>query len=111
MFYNFTYVLLANYSFICNDYKNLRHIKAAYSNLCMKIHLTSKQHLTNIFKMRFLMRNWLKYAQQCQNGIFEKMLGNNGTLTVKYGSPHYIHIEVLGIPLITDADKHALRLC
>ena len=23
--------------------------------------------------MRFLMRNWLKYAQQCQNGIFEKM--------------------------------------
>ena len=23
--------------------------------------------------MRFLMKNFLKYAQQCQNGIFKKM--------------------------------------
>ena len=40
----------------------------------MKIDLTSKltEYRTNIFKMRFLMRNNIKYAQQCQNGIFEK---------------------------------------
>ena len=55
--------------FVCKLY-----IKEAYSNLCMKIHLTSKvtQYITNIFKMRLLMRNWLEYVQQCQNGIFEK---------------------------------------
>ena len=49
-------------------------LKEAYSNLCMKIHLTSKltEYLTNIFKMRFLIKNNIKYAQQCQNGIFEK---------------------------------------
>ena len=49
----------------------------------MKIHTRSKltQYLINIFKMRFLMRNCLKYAQQCQNGIFlENVSGNNGTL-------------------------------
>ena len=52
----------------------VRNVKEAYSNLCMKIRLTSKltQYLTNLFKMRFLMRNSIKYAQQCQNGIFEK---------------------------------------
>ena len=53
----------------------LSYLKEAYSNLCMKIYLTSKvtQYLTNIFKIRFLMRNWLKYAQQCQNGNFVKV--------------------------------------
>ena len=52
----------------------LCYIKEAYSNLCMKIYLSSKltKYLTNIFKMGFLMRNSIKYAQQCQNGIFEK---------------------------------------
>ena len=46
-------------------------IKEAYSNLCMKIHLTQlTQYLTNIFKMRFMMRNCIKYAQQCQKWNF-----------------------------------------
>ena len=27
-----------------------------------------------------MMRNCLKYAQQCQNGIFKKLVGQHGTL-------------------------------
>ena len=48
--------------------------KEVYLNICMKIHISSKltQYLLNIFKTRFLMRNCLKYEQQCQNGIFKK---------------------------------------
>ena len=89
--------------------------KEAYSNLCMKIHLTSKltQYLTNIFKMRFLMRNSIKYSQQCQNGIFEQNMScNNGTLTNYMDLPLYIiyTLKYRDSP-ITDADKHALRPC
>ena len=53
---------------------NAMPLKEAYSNCCMKIYLTSKltQYLTNIFKMRFLMRNCIKFAHRSQNGIFEK---------------------------------------
>ena len=61
-------------SYVCPFTSQEYLLKEAYSNLCMKIHLTSKltQYLTNIFKMRFLMRNCIKYAKQCQNRIFEK---------------------------------------
>ena len=90
-------------------------VKEAYSNLCIKIHLTSKltQYLTNIFKMRFLMRNCIKYAQQCQNGIFEKMCrATNGTQTSYMDLPLYIMYTLkYRDSLITDADKHGLRPC
>ena len=55
------------------------------------------------------MRNCLKYAQQCQNGIFEKtcqatMVSNS----VMWISPrYYVHNESMGNPLIPDAEKHA----
>ena len=40
----------------------------------MKIHISSKltQYIIDVFKMKFLKRNCLKYTQQCQNGIFKK---------------------------------------
>ena len=66
---------IVNLFFLQRHYDSTtQHLKEAYSILCMKIHLTSKitKYITNIFKMRFLMRNCSKYAQQCQNGIFEK---------------------------------------
>ena len=65
------YKMFNNISIFFHPHQSL---KEAYSNLCMKIHLTSKltQYLANIFKMRFLKRNCIKYAKQCQNGIFEK---------------------------------------
>ena len=49
----------------------VRNLRDIFQSL-HEIHLTLKltQYLTNIFKMRFLMRNCIKYAQQCQNGIF-----------------------------------------
>ena len=50
------------------------HVKEVYSNICMKIHRSSEL-IVSIFKMIFLMRNCLKYAQQCQNGIFKKHVG------------------------------------
>ena len=43
------------------------NLKEVYSNLCMKIHISSKvtQYLIlNIFKTRFLMRNCLKKCTQ-----------------------------------------------
>ena len=68
------YVKFNHYKHKKSEWVTYGIIKEAYSNLCMKIHLTSKltQYLTNIFKMRFLMRNCIKYANQCQNRIFEK---------------------------------------
>ena len=43
--------------------------KGAYSNNCMQIDRASKltKYITRIYEMRFLMRNYLKYTQQCQN--------------------------------------------
>ena len=42
--------------------------KGAYFDICMKINMVSKlaQYLTNLYKMRILMSNSLKYTQQCQ---------------------------------------------
>ena len=71
----------------------------------MKIYISSKltQYLTSIFKMRFLMRNCLKYVQQCQSGIFKKTC-------LLCGSPlDILYIGSMGNPLIPDAEKHALR--
>ena len=98
---------------IKTDYRLTR--KEVYSNICMKIHLSLKltQYLINIFKMRFLMRNFLKYAHQCQNGIFKKTCR---TTTVPYSvmwiSPQYLYTLEVGlweIPLHLHAGKHALR--
>ena len=88
------------------------NFKEVYSNICMKIHVSAEltQFLRNIFKMIFLMRNCLKYAQQCQNGIFKKTCQ---ATTVPYsvcGSPLYIiNNGSMGNRLIPDAEKHALR--
>ena len=61
--------------------------------------------------MRFLMRNCLKYAQQCQNGIFKITCR---ATTVPYSdmwiSPRYfVNIGSMGNPLIPDAEIHALQ--
>ena len=61
--------------------------------------------------MRFLMKNCLKYAQQCQNGIFKKTCRET---TVPYSvmripSRYYVHIGSMGNPLIPDSEKHALQ--
>ena len=64
--------------------------KRGIYNVCEKIHISSKltQYLRNILKTRFLMRNCLKYAQKCQNGIFRK----------RVGQPRY-PIQLCGSPL------------
>ena len=54
-----------------------------------------------------LIRNCLKYAQQCQNGTFKKTCS---ATTVPYSimwiSPRlYVHIGSMGNPLIPDAEK------
>ena len=54
--------------------------------------------------MRFPMMNCLKYAQQCQNGIFKKTFR---ATTVPYSvmwisPPYYVNIGSMGI---TDAEK------
>ena len=69
----------------------------------MKIHISFKltQCLKNIFKMRFLMINCLKYAQQCQSGIFKKICQ---ATTVPYS------VLSMGNPLIPDAEKHFVAL-
>ena len=74
----------------------VKYFKEAYSNLCMKIHLTSKltQYLTNLFKMRFLMRNSIKYVQQSQNGIFEKRVGQQRYPNQLYGSPPLYNVNI-----------------
>ena len=57
----------------CVKKRNLKvqNIKETYSNICMKICITSKltQHLSDIYKMRFLMRNCFKCTQQCKHLI------------------------------------------
>ena len=89
------------------------YFKEAYSNLFMKIHLTSKitRYLTNIFKMRFLRRNCSKYAQHAKIEFLRKHVGQQRYPNQLYGSPpfYYVHIEIWGFPIITDADKHALQ--
>ena len=89
-------------------------IKEVHSSFCMEIHISSKltQYLINIFKVRFLMRNCLKYAQQCQNEIFKKPVGQQRypMQLVMWISPRYfVHIGSMGNPLIPDAEIHALR--
>ena len=61
--------------------------------------------------MRFLMRNCLKYAQQCQNGIFKKTCpATTVPYSVMWISPlYFVHIEIMCNPLIPDAEIHALR--
>ena len=60
--------------------------------------------------MRFYlkMRNYLKYAQQSQNGILEKNVGQQWYPNQLYGSPFNIMCS-MGNPLITDAKKLTLR--
>ena len=46
------------------------------------------------------MRNCLKYAQQCQNGIFKKI---GRATTLPYSALDIIHNGSMGNPLIPDA--------
>ena len=50
--------------------------------------------------MRFLMRNCLKYAQQCPTGIFEKTLLTRQQWYPNqlYGSEYNVQTEIWGIP-------------
>ena len=50
-------------------YKSSYNVKGAHSNICTKSYTVSQLIQYNNFKMRSLMRNCLKYTQQCQNGI------------------------------------------
>ena len=80
----------------------------------MKIHISSKltQYLLNIFKTRFLMRNCLKYEQQCQNGIFKfkKCWATTVPYLVMWISSRYcVNNGTMGNPQIRDAEKQALR--
>ena len=74
----------------------------------MKIHISSKltQYLINIFKMRFLMRKCLKYAQQCKNKFFKKHVGQQRYAIQLCKSP--LNIGSIANPIIPYADKHAL---
>ena len=65
--------------------------------------------------MKFPMINCLKYSQQCQNGIFKKTCR---ATRVPYSASYVdlplimilcAHIGSIGNPLMTDANKHALR--
>ena len=62
--------------------------------------------------MRFLMINCLKYAQQCQNGIFKKMCrATTVPYSVMWISPrYYSNILSMGNPLIPDDEKHFATL-
>ena len=74
----------------------------------MKIHISSKliEYPINIFQMRFPMRNYLKYVQQCQNGIFKKTCRAKAVpYSVMWISPqYYVHIGSIGNPLIPDTE-------
>ena len=61
--------------------------------------------------MRFLLRNCLKYAQQCQNGFFKKTCqATMVPYSVMWISPrYYAHNRSMGNPLIPDTAKHTLR--
>ena len=60
--------------------------------------------------MRFLIRNCLKYTQQCQNGFFKKTCqAATVAYSVMWISPrYYVHNGSMGNPLIPDAEKHSL---
>ena len=62
--------------------------------------------------MRFLMKNCLKYAQQCQSGILKKMCqATTVPYSVMWISPrYYVNILSIGNPLIPDAEKHFAAL-
>ena len=58
------------------------------------------------------MRKCLKYAQQCQNGIFKKTCRANKGIPYSFMwiSPRLCaHNGSMGNPAIHDAKKHALR--
>ena len=57
------------------------------------------------------MINCLKYAQQCQNGIFKKTCqATMVPYSVRWISPrYYVNIGSMGNPLIPDTEKHALQ--
>ena len=80
----------------------------------MEIHINFKltQYLINTFKMRFLMINCLKYAQQRQYGMFNKMCwATTVPYSVMWISPRYYeNIPSMGNPLIPDAEKHFAAL-
>ena len=61
--------------------------------------------------MRFLMINCSKYAQQCQNGIFEKMCrATTVPDSVMWLTPrYYVNILSMGNPLIPDAGEFKNR--
>ena len=56
------------------------------------------------------MRNCLKYVQQCQNEFFKKTCrATTVPDSFMWISPrYYVNIASIGIPLIPDAEKHAL---
>ena len=58
------------------------------------------------------MRNCIKYAQQCQNGIFKKLCwATTVHYSVMWISPrYYVNILSMGNPLIPDAEKHFAAL-
>ena len=45
------------------------------------------QYLTNICKIRFMMKSNLKYTLQCQNGFLKKHVGQQWYPNQYYGSP------------------------
>ena len=57
--------------------------------------------------MKFLMIKCLKYAQQCQNGIFKKTCwATMVPYSVMWVSPrYYVNIGIMGNPLTPDAEK------
>ena len=57
------------------------------------------------------MINCLKYAQQCQNGIFKKTCrATKVPYSVMWISPrYYVHNGSIMNPLIPVAEKHSLR--
>ena len=57
--------------------------------------------------MRFLMRNCLRYAQQCQNGIFKKMCRATTVpyLVMRISPGNYVNIGSKVNPLIPDIEK------
>ena len=74
----------------------------------MKVHINSK--VTQYLKIRFINGNCFKYSQQCRNGIFEKMVGQQRYTNQLYGSPlDIIHIEAWGSP--NTNNKRLLQPC
>ena len=53
--------------------------------------------------MRFLMRNCLKYAQQCQNGNLRKRVGQE-RYPIQISPRYFVNIGSMGNPLTPDAE-------